>query len=191
MLGLGREPARHLDVRKRRTFSENEDYLGSVKNEVATLSVPLPDDRSLYRAFLAHDRRFDGKYFVGVTSTGIYCRPVCRVRAPKESNCRFFRSAALAEMHKFRPCLKCRPELAPGFASVDDSRRVAHAALKRIQAGAMNSERVDQIADEFALSERQLRRILEQEFGVSPVQLAQTNRLLLAKRLLSQSMGHT
>lgn len=143
--------------------------------------------RSLYKAFVAHDHRFDGKYFVGVTSTRIYCRPVCRVRTPKESNCRFYRSAALAELDSFRPCLRCRPELAPGVASVDDSNRVARAALKRIQAGALNSGDLNRLADEFALGERQLRRIIERTFGATPVQLAQTHRLLLAKRLLTET----
>jgi AraC family transcriptional regulator of adaptative response / DNA-3-methyladenine glycosylase II len=83
------------------------------------------DPKTLYRALAARDRRFDGVFFVGVTSTGIYCRPVCTVRTPKEANCLFFDSAQRAEQARFRPCLRCRPELAPGNAPVDDSQRIA------------------------------------------------------------------
>ena len=86
------------------------------------------DPDSCYRALATHDTRFDGHFFVGVRSTRIYCRPVCTVRLPRRENCRFFRSAAAAEVDGFRPCLRCRPELAPGLASVDASARFAQAA---------------------------------------------------------------
>ena len=80
-----------------------------------------------YLAWRTHDARFDGKLFAGVTSTGIYCRPVCRVRLPKQANCRFFGNAAAAEQAGFRPCLRCRPELAPGWSLIDSSGSLAHA----------------------------------------------------------------
>src|SRR5690606_18914189 len=89
----------------------------------------------LYSALAARDRRFDGVFFVGVTSTGIYCRPVCTARTPRAANCRFFTSAAGAERAGFRPCLRCRPELAPGNAPFDGPSRVAHRALRRIEEG--------------------------------------------------------
>ncbi len=73
-------------------------------------------DDAAYQALRSHDARFDGRLFIGVTSTGIYCRPVCRVKPPRRENCRFFANAALAETHGFRPCLRCRPELAPGLS---------------------------------------------------------------------------
>src|SRR6188508_1477232 len=89
------------------------------------------DTKSLYKALLARDRRFDGLFFVGVTSTDIYCRPICPVKPPKEANCRFYNSAQEAEQAGFRPCLRCRPELAPGHAPVDNSQRIAHLIVRR------------------------------------------------------------
>ena len=85
---------------------------------------------ALYSAYAARDPRFDGVFFIGVTSTGIYCRPVCTARTPRPANCRFFDSAALAEQAHFRPCLRCRPELAPGNASVDATTRLAQTATR-------------------------------------------------------------
>ncbi|MEO7359955.1 MAG: AlkA N-terminal domain-containing protein [Gemmatimonadaceae bacterium] len=139
------------------------------------------------RALDARDPRFDGVFFVGVASTGIYCRPVCPARAPRRDRCRFFSNAAAAERKGFRPCLRCRPELAPGNASMDASARVANAAVARIAAGALNGRSVDELAAEFAITGRQLRRVIEQQTGVSPIELAQTHRLLLAKRLLTDT----
>jgi AraC family transcriptional regulator of adaptative response / DNA-3-methyladenine glycosylase II len=146
------------------------------------------DDDTCYRALAARDSRFDGLFFVGVTSTHIYCRPVCTARVPRRENCRFFDNAALAERGGFRPCLRCRPELAPGLAPLDAPRRTARAAAARIEAGALNNGgSLEQLADGLGLSSRQLRRSVRQEFGVSPIELAQTQRLLLAKQLLTES----
>src|SRR5579872_2317163 len=146
------------------------------------------DDQTRYRALLARDVRFDGLFFVGVTTTGIYCRPVCTARTPGRDRCRFFPNAALAEREGFRPCLRCRPELAPGAAPVDAVANMARRAASRIEAGALNGGgSLEQLAQELAISSRQLRRAIQREFGVSPVELAQTNRLLLAKRLLGES----
>jgi AraC family transcriptional regulator of adaptative response / DNA-3-methyladenine glycosylase II len=146
------------------------------------------DHDTLYRALLARDRRFDGVFFVGVTSTGIYCRPVCTVRPPKPANCRFFESAQQAEHARFRPCLRCRPELAPGNAPVDDSQRIAQLIIERLEDGSIgNDASLEAIASQFELSSRQIRRIVHKELGVSPVQLLLTRRLLLAKRLLTET----
>jgi AraC family transcriptional regulator of adaptative response / DNA-3-methyladenine glycosylase II len=146
------------------------------------------DDDVCYRALTARDARFDGVFFVGVRTTGIYCRPVCTARTPGRDRCRFFTSAALAEREGFRPCLRCRPELAPGHAPVDAVRTVARVAASRIEAGALNGDgSLTKLAGELGLSSRQLRRAVRHEFGVSPVDLAQTNRLLLAKKLLAET----
>src|ERR1700722_7738045 len=142
----------------------------------------------LYRALTAHDPRFDGVFFVGVTSTGIYCRPICPAKTPKEANCRFFDSPQEAEQEGFRPCLRCRPELAPGSAPVDDSQRIAYLIVRRIEEGAIDgSDGLESIADQFELSSRQIRRIIQKELGVSPIQLILTRRLLLAKQLLTET----
>ena len=95
----------------------------------------LLDDDQCYRALVPHDARFDGRFFVGVGTTGIYCRPVCTARTPHRHNCRFFPSAAAAEAVGFRPCLRCRPELAPGHAAVDANRRLAQSAARLIEDG--------------------------------------------------------
>src|SRR5262245_50619822 len=146
------------------------------------------DPETCYRALAARDVRFDGLFFVGVTSTGIYCRPVCPARPPRRENCRFFPHAAMAEYEGFRPCLRCRPELAPGHAPVDAVGRTARMAAARIEAGALNDEgSLESLSQELGLSSRQLRRAVRQEFGVSPVELAQTRRLLLAKQLLAET----
>ena len=139
------------------------------------------------RALAARDARFDGVFFVGITTTGIYCRPVCPARVSYPDRRRFFPSAAAAERDGFRPCLRCRPELAPGRALVDAVPRVARAAALRIAAGALNGREVAQLARELGVGERQLRRAMERELGVSPVELAQTHRLLLAKCLLTDT----
>lgn len=152
-------------------------------------SRPMSQDpKTLYRALAARDRRFDGVFFVGVTSTGIYCRPVCTVRTPKEANCLFFDSAQRAEQASFRPCLRCRPELAPGNAPVDDSQRIAQLIIERLEDGSIDNDAgLEAIADQFELSSRQIRRIVHKELGVAPVQLLLTRRLLLAKRLLTET----
>src|SRR5687767_15914460 len=93
------------------------------------------DTAALYSALASRDPRFDGVFYVGVTSTGIYCRPVCTAKTPKAANCRFFFSAEAAEKAAFRPCLRCRPELAPGSAPVDDAQRIAGLIARRIEEG--------------------------------------------------------
>ncbi|MEP6494596.1 MAG: AlkA N-terminal domain-containing protein [bacterium] len=149
--------------------------------------MPLLDRESCTRALETRDARFDGVFFVGISSTGIYCRPICPARATLRKNRRFFSNAAAAERAGFRPCLRCRPELAPGFARVDAVPRLAQSAAARIAAGALNGHGVDVLARDLGVSGRQLRRALQQELGVSPIELAQTHRLLLAKHLLADT----
>lgn len=141
-----------------------------------------------YQAYVSRDPRFDGVFYIGVTSTGIYCRPICPARTPKASNCRFYDSAEAAEKDSFRPCLRCRPELAPGNAPVDDAHRIAHLITQRIDNGLIDSDGgLEAIAAQFELSSRQIRRIVQKELGVSPIELIQTRRLLLAKQLLTET----
>jgi AraC family transcriptional regulator of adaptative response / DNA-3-methyladenine glycosylase II len=146
-----------------------------------------PVHREAYQlAVDARDPRFDGVFFVGITTTHVYCRPICPSRLAYDRHRRFFDSAAAAERAGFRPCLRCRPELAPGAgrAGVGAVSHLAQLATQRIAAGALNDRSVAELAGELGVSERHLRRALEREIGVSPLGLAQTHRLLLAKRLL-------
>jgi len=147
----------------------------------------LLDRESCDRAVESADARFDGVFFVGVTTTSIYCRPICPARRTLRKHRRYFSSAAAAERSGYRPCLRCRPELAPGRARVDAVPRLAEAAAQRIAAGALNGQGIDTLAQEFGVSGRQLRRAMQQELGVSPIELAQTHRLLLAKQLLTET----
>jgi AraC family transcriptional regulator of adaptative response / DNA-3-methyladenine glycosylase II len=142
---------------------------------------------SCYQVLRAHDPRFDGAFFVAVKSTKIYCRTVCTAKTPQLQNCAFYSTAAAAENAGFRPCLRCRPELAPGNSSIDSVSRLAAIALNRIEDGALVDLGIDDLAAEMGISSRHLRRVIESEFGVSPIQLAQTQRLLLAKRLLTDT----
>lgn len=145
------------------------------------------DADARYNALQSRDRRFDGTFFVGVGTTMIYCRPVCRARLPQARNCTFFRTAAAAERGGYRPCLKCRPELAPGRSLTDATSRLANAAFARITDGALDNRSVSDVARELCVGERHLRRVVSAEFGASPVELAQTQRLLLAKQLLTET----
>lgn len=149
--------------------------------------MKILDPHICYTAFVARDRRFDGWFFMGVSSTGIYCRPVCPVRAPLARNCTFFTSAAAAEQAGFRPCLRCRPELAPGHAALDASERLAQAAARLIEEGYLNGRNLQDLAQRVGVTARHLRRLFEAHFGVTPVEFAQTQRLLVAKRLLTET----
>ena len=156
------------------------------------LDVTLQPD-ACYLALKARDARFDGRFFTGVTSTGIYCRPVCKVRTPRRENCRFFPHAAAAEGAGFRPCLRCRPELAPralSWSIQDASAILAQQAARLLDepdAWSDGSPSVEQLAGKLGVSDRHLRRIFEAQFGVSPLQYLQTRRLLTAKQLLADT----
>ncbi len=145
------------------------------------------DVDTCYRAVTARDRRFDGRFFVAVRTTGIYCRPVCPARTPARGRCRFFARAAEAEREGYRACLRCRPELAPGQGPVDAVPRLVAAALARIEAGCLNEGSVDDLAAGLGVTARHLRRALGSELGLSPVELAQSRRMALAKQLLQDT----
>ncbi|MDR3569959.1 MAG: AlkA N-terminal domain-containing protein [Syntrophobacteraceae bacterium] len=151
------------------------------------ISGPFLDPKACYAAMRAHDARFDGRFFCGVSSTGIYCRPICRVRVPREENCTFFVSAAAAEAAGYRPCLRCRPEPAPGLAPVDAMTRLAGSVAWQVEEGGMGSRSLKDLAARVGISERHLRRVFQAQFGVPPVRYLQTYRLLLAKNLLSDT----
>lgn len=140
-----------------------------------------------FRAARARDSRFDGRFFVGITSTRVYCRPVCSARPARRENQRYFPSAAAAEGAGFRPCLLCRPELAPGLALIDASRQLARAAASLIDDGLASEGGMEAVAARLGVTDRHLRRVFEAEYGVTPVAYAQTARLLLAKRLLTDT----
>ncbi|MBT9465971.1 Ada metal-binding domain-containing protein [Hydrogenophaga sp.] len=152
------------------------------------------DDDACYRALCSHDARFDGRFFTAVTSTGIYCRPVCRVRTPRRENCRFFAQAAQAEHAGFRPCLRCRPELAPmdrHWSTEDASAILLQQAtlwlddpLHWQDADGSMGER---LAARLGVSDRHLRRVFEDRLGVSPLQYLLTRKLLTAKQLLADT----
>jgi AraC family transcriptional regulator of adaptative response / DNA-3-methyladenine glycosylase II len=151
------------------------------------------DADAAYEVVKARDARFDGRLFVGVTSTRIYCRPICRVKTPRRENCRFFETPAQAEAQAFRPCLKCRPEIAPGpglpWSVMDASRTLARQAADWLDAQAATGEApaLADLADKLGVSDRHLRRIFQAEHGVTPVQYVQTRRLLMAKQLLTDT----
>ncbi|HYD86101.1 MAG TPA: AlkA N-terminal domain-containing protein [Vitreimonas sp.] len=145
------------------------------------------DADTCHAACDAKDRRFDGRFYIGVTSTGIYCRCICPARTPKKQNRTFWPSAAAAEAAGFRPCLLCRPERAPGLAPIDAPARLAAAAYARIEAGALEEQGLEALAEELGVTSRHLRRVMNAQFGASPIDIAQTGRLLAARRLLNET----
>ena len=151
-------------------------------------AMSLHDDAA-FLALKTHDARFDGRLFVGVTSTGIYCRPVCRVRTPLRRNCRFFANAASAERDGFRPCLRCRPELSPGLSLADSSQVLARHAAALIEQAARSGgdPYLSDIAAKLGVTDRHLRRIFRDAHGVTPIDYLSTQRLLLAKQLLTDT----
>lgn len=144
------------------------------------------DKDTLYRAMLTRDRRYDGRFYVGVHTTGIYCRPVCPAR-PRIENVGFYRSQAEAEAAGFRACLRCRPDLSPTSRIWQGTAAVVGRALALIAAGALDEGGVEALALRLGLTDRHLRRLFEQHLGASPVQVAASRRLHLAKQLLLQT----
>ena len=145
------------------------------------------DDDACYRALTTRDARFDGRLFVGVKTTGIYCRPICPARTPKRENVRFYPTAAAAQSAGFRPCLRCRPETSPDLAAWRGASNTVARALSLIEAGARDDNDVEGLADRLGVGERQLRRLFRKHLGASPVAVAQTRRVLLAKQLIHET----
>src|SRR5215472_7269719 len=145
------------------------------------------DDDACYRAIETRDRRFDGRLFVAVTTTGTYCRTFCPAPTPKRENVRFFPTAAAAQEAGFRPCLRCRPETSPDLAAWRGASNTVTRALRLIEGGALDEAAVDALAERLGVGERQLRRLFRQHLGASPIAVAQTRRVLLAKQLIQET----
>ena len=145
------------------------------------------DDDACYRAIETRDHRFDGRLFVAVRTTGIYCRPFCPAPTPKRENVRFFPTAAAAQEAGFRPCLRCRPETSPELAFWRGSSNTVSRALRLIDAGGLDDANVESLATRLGIGERQLRRLFRQHLGASPISIAQTRRILLAKQLIQDT----
>jgi AraC family transcriptional regulator, regulatory protein of adaptative response / DNA-3-methyladenine glycosylase II len=155
---------------------------------VARMDQILGLDRgALDRARISRDPRFDGKFFIAVKSTGIYCRPVCPAPSPKKSNVRYYATAAAAAEAGFRPCLRCRPEAAPGTPAWLGTSAVVRRALRLIHDGVLDEISVADLADKVGIGSRHLHRLFMQHVGASPIAVAQTRRLHFAKRLLDET----
>lgn len=147
----------------------------------------VTDPLTCYRALLAHDARFDGQFFTCVKTTGIFCRPICPVRAPKFENCVFVPTAAAAQRAGFRPCRRCLPECSPEIEVFGETSPLVSRALTLIEEGALDDRNVASLAARLGIGERQLRRLFRRHIGANPVSVAQTRRLLLAKRLIGET----
>src|SRR5258707_10016977 len=145
------------------------------------------DRTACYRAISTRDARFDGRLFVGVKTTGIYCRPICPARTPKFENVSFYPSAAAAQEAGFRPCLRCRPETSPELAFWRGTCNTVSRALALIEAGGLDGADVESLADRLGIGARQLRRLFLKHVGASPIAVAQTRRVLLAKQLIHET----
>jgi AraC family transcriptional regulator of adaptative response / DNA-3-methyladenine glycosylase II len=145
------------------------------------------DHDACYRALCLRDARFDGRFFAAVKTTGIYCRPICPARTPRSENVTFYPTAAAAQEAGFRPCLRCRPETAPDLGAWRGTSNTVSRALALIELGALDEARVDGLAARLGVGERQLRRLFHQHLGASPIAVAQTRRVLLAKQLIHES----
>src|SRR5499425_2771881 len=147
----------------------------------------MVDFAALYDALRCRDPAWDGAVFVGVRTTGVYCRPVCPARTPLARNVTFYRGAAAAEHAGFRPCLRCRPETAPFCPAWKGTKTTVERALVLIEGGALDRVSVDQLANRLGLGARHLSRLFVQHLDASPLQIAQSLRIQRAKRLLQES----
>ena len=145
------------------------------------------DPTVCYDALRARDARFDGRFFTGVVTTGVYCRPVCPARTPRRENVRFFACAAAAQAAGFRPCLRCRPEASPGTPAWLGTSVTVSRALRLIAEGALDADRVDDLAARVGIGERHLRRLFLAHLGATPIAVAQTQRVLFAKKLIDET----
>jgi AraC family transcriptional regulator of adaptative response / DNA-3-methyladenine glycosylase II len=145
------------------------------------------DPTTCSRARLARDPRFDGRFFVAVATTGVYCRPICPVRPPKEKNVRYYPSAAAAAEAGFRPCLRCRPECSPGTPAWLGTSATVSRALRLISESALEEGSIDALAGRVGIGSRHLRRLFLQHLGATPVAIAQTRRLHFAKKLIDET----
>jgi AraC family transcriptional regulator of adaptative response / DNA-3-methyladenine glycosylase II len=148
---------------------------------------PLPQYRIWERARLARDARFDGRFYIGVRTTGIYCRPICPANSPKRENIEYFPTAAAAAEAGYRPCLRCRPECAPGTPAWSGTSTTVCRGLKLIAGGALENADVEHLAERLGVTSRHLRRLFRMHVGASPLAVAHTQRLHFAKRLIDDT----
>jgi AraC family transcriptional regulator of adaptative response / DNA-3-methyladenine glycosylase II len=153
------------------------------------MQAMMLDRMACFRAIECRDPRFDGRLFIGVRTTGVYCRPICPARTPKLENCTFFSTAAAAQAAGFRPCLRCRPEISPQVAAWRGTSNTVHRALALIADGGLDGEEagIEVLADRLGMGARQLRRLFKRHLGASPVTVAQTRRILFAKQLIHET----
>ncbi len=151
--------------------------------------MEMPPHDVCYRAIATRDVRFDGRLFIGVKTTGIYCRPICPARTPKRENVTFWPSAASAQAAGFRPCLRCRPEISPDAAAWRGTSNTVSRALALIAEGALDGDDADMstLCGRLGVGERQLRRLFDQHLGAPPIAVAQTRRVLFAKQLIHET----
>ncbi len=145
------------------------------------------DRRACDRARRSRDARFDGRFFIGVTTTRIYCRPICPVRAPKDEHIRYYPSAAAAEAAGLRPCLRCRPESSPGTPAWLGTSAIVSRTLRLIADGALDNGSVERLADRVGITGRHLRRLFLEHLGATPLDIAQTRRVHFAKKLIDET----
>jgi len=150
-------------------------------------SILALNHRECERARSRRDRRYDGRFFTGVRTTRIYCRPVCPVRPAQARNVTFYPTAAAAEASGFRPCLRCRPETAPFSPAWQGSRATVHRAVRLIRAGALDGADVETLSERLGIGSRHLDRLFRNHIGASPLQVARTTRIQKAKRLLDET----
>jgi AraC family transcriptional regulator of adaptative response / DNA-3-methyladenine glycosylase II len=172
------------DIETDQSAAAPRDFDDSVALTAQELGL---DAERYYRALKSRDARFDGRFFIGVTSTGVFCRPICPARTPKRENIRLYACAAAAEASGFRPCLRCRPEASPGTPAWVGTSATVSRALRHIEGGALDRGSVDELAVRLGIGERQLRRLFLDHLGASPIAVAQTRRLLFAKKLINET----
>ena len=165
-------------------MSENRWTIGRAR---LTSSLMELDHAACYRAITLRDARFDGRFFTAVKTTGIYCRPICPARTPHPANVTFFPTAAAAQEAGYRPCLRCRPEAAPDLGAWRGTSNTVARGLRLIELGALDEACVEDLALRLGVGERQLRRLFREHLGASPVAVAQTRRVLLAKQLIQET----
>jgi AraC family transcriptional regulator of adaptative response / DNA-3-methyladenine glycosylase II len=189
MYSRPRQGTHALTPAKRNDLAKNDD-VRKPRDKPAAIgdASPMDMDRTAcYRAISTRDARFDGRLFVGVKTTGIYCRPICPARTPKFENVSFYPSAAAAQEAGFRPCLRCRPETSPDLAFWRGTSNTVSRALALIEAGGLDEADVEGLANRLGVGARQLRRLFHTHVGASPIAVAQTRRVLLAKQLIHET----
>jgi AraC family transcriptional regulator of adaptative response / DNA-3-methyladenine glycosylase II len=164
--------------------TENRETAGPLLRDDQPMDL---DADACYRAIATRDARFDGRLFIAVKSTRIYCRPICPARTPKRENLTFYPSAAAAQEAGYRPCLRCRPESAPDLGVWRGTSNTVSRALALIEKGGLDGVDVEALAERLGVGERQLRRLFRRHLGASPVAVAQTRRVLLAKHLIHET----